>query len=170
MFSLILLATLSVDDPSATINPNPLFDTSRTEPTAEVGQESTRSRPVMEPSEGGLFLSRETILDRMLSSEGDVSRHAAAIDSLLRVHPELRGLVLRELLMPKPLPGFYASSPPPGSDAWRLAGNSRMTAFQRSGLIETRQMELHDTWTEGRTLAPQMDMVGTVLWLLGLFK
>jgi hypothetical protein len=170
MVPLLLLATLSVNGPPPGLNPNALFDTSRAHGTTHVRQESARSRPVREPSEGGLFLNQETILDRMLSDQGDPEKRVAAIDSLLRVHPELKGLILRELLMPKPLPGFFASSPPSLSEAWRLVGNSRMTAFERSGLIKTRQMELHDTWTEGRILAPQMDMVGTVLWLLGLLR
>ncbi|HEX7573230.1 MAG TPA: hypothetical protein VF514_09050 [Bacteroidota bacterium] len=170
MLSLILLATLSVNDPPPTNTPNPQFDTSHTHGITEVHQESAAARPVQQMFERGLFLNQGTIIDRILSDQEDAAKNVAAIDSLLRVYPELRGLVLRTLLMPKSLPGFFASSPPSVSEAWRLAGNSKMTAFEKSGLIKARQMELHDTWTEGRILAPTMDMIGTVHWLLELFK
>jgi hypothetical protein len=170
MLSLILLATLCVNDPPPTNTPDPQFDTSQTNGTREVRQESTAARPVQQMFERGLFLNQGTILDSILSDQEDAAKNVAAIDSLLKAHPELKGLVLRELLMAKPLPEFYASSHPFASDAWRLAGNSKMTAFEKSGMIKKRQMEIHDTWTEGRILAPHMDMIGTVHWLLELLK
>jgi len=170
MVSLVLLATLSAHDPPQAIDPGSLSDSSRTQQTTEVRQESTGVRSVQVSPEGGLLRSRETILGGMLIDQRDPARNRAAIDSLLSVHPEIKGLVLRALLMPKPPAGYFASSPPSVSDAWRIAGNSRMTPFEKSGLIKSRQMELHDTWTEGRILAPQMDMVGTVFWLLEILK
>ena len=170
MISLVLLATLSAHDPHQAIGPGSVSDSSRTQQTAEVRQESTVARPVRVWSEGGLLRSQETILGGMLADQGDPARNCAAIDSLLKVHPEIKGLVLRALLMPEPPAGYFAPSPPSVSDAWRLAGNSRMTPFEKSALIKSRQMELHDTWTEGRILAPQVDMVGTMLWLIEASK
>jgi hypothetical protein len=169
MVPLVFLATLALQDTPQAIKQNSPPDTSRTQGIREMHQESARTRQVQEPSEGSLFLNQETILDWMLSG-GGAERRAAAIDSLLRVHPELKGLVLRALLTPQALPGFFASSPPSRTEAWRLAGNSSMTPFERSGLIKARQMELHDRWTEGRILAPQVDMKRTVIWILELLK
>lgn len=133
-------------------------------------QESERRHREEEQSQGSRFLNQKTILDRILSRQGDVASHVAAIDSLLRAHAEMRGLVLRELLMPEPLPGFFTFSPPSANEAWRLTGNSTMTAFEKGGLIKKRQMELHDTWTESRIFAPQMDLVATVKWLVEVFR
>lgn len=170
MVSLVFLATFAALSPHPPSGPDSATDTSHARVTAQVRQEAAGNRSLEGSSEGGLFLKQETILDRMLTAESDPEKRAAAIDSLLKVHPELRELVLRTLLMPNPLPGFFAASPPSVSEAWRMVGNSRMTPFERSGMIMTRQMELHDRWTENRILAPQIDMIGTIVWLLGLFK
>jgi len=170
MVALVLFATLAVHDPAPPPRLNIPPDTSRSVVARQARRESRGQNTERDDSGRSLFLNRESILDRILSAQGDIAGHVAAIDSLLRAHPELKGLVLREMLMPAPLPGFFALPTPSAGEAWRLAGNSTMTAFEKSGLIKTRQMELHDRWTESRIFAPQMDMVATVQWLLEVFK
>jgi hypothetical protein len=170
MVLLVFLMALALRAPPPTIDRNSLADTSRTRGPAEVHREQDRNRPVQQEAEGGLFLNQETVLERMISGRGGAGGRIAAIDSLLKVHPRLKGLVLRALLMPRALPGFFASSPPSASETWRLAGISRTTPFERGGLMKTRQMEIHDTWTEGRILAPQIDIKRTVRWILDLLE
>ena len=164
MVAIVVIATL------AAFHAAPGSDTTRSRPGTEIPQEAARSRPGDLRIEMPLFLRRETILDRLLAGQGDSAHPAGSIDSLLRLHPELKNLVLRELLMPARQPEFSGDSLRSAGGTWRLAGNSRMTPFGRSALIKTRQMELHDTWTENRILAPHTDMVATVMWILGLFK
>jgi hypothetical protein len=169
MVHVVLLAVLALHTAAPEHIQEARADTSRAG-SREFQQETRRAGPAREPSEENLFLHRSTILDRMLSEERDPEQRAASIDSLLKAHPELRQLVLRTLLMPKGLSGFYASNRPSVGEAWRLVGNSRMTPFEQSGLIKARQMELHDRWTEGRMPAPPVDMIGTLVWLLELLR
>ncbi len=170
MIPLVIVAALFVFEPPSAVNPLPGSDTSRTREATRIRQEALSPRQIPQEVRGDLLLKRETILDRMLSAEGDSTNPADSINALIRAHPELRELVLRELLMPDHIPGFSSGPPPSMNEIWRLAGNSPMTPFERMSLTKTRQMELHDRWTEGRILAPQADMIGTVLWMLGLFK
>jgi hypothetical protein len=164
---LVFLASLSLHDPPPTINEDPLPDTSRTNGTTMARQESVRVQPAQEPFGGGVSQHNETILDRTLDDKLDAARHGAMIDSLLNAYPGLKGLVLRTLLMPKPLPEFYTSSPTPGN---RVAGNYRMTRFERNSMIKARAMELRDRWTEARILAPRVDLLGIVLSFLELLR
>ena len=118
----------------------------------------------------GKLLQRESLLlENLLLEIGKDGKPGAGIDSLLRAHPELRSLVLRKLMTPDE-PQALAS---PGSlftpDNWRLEGNSHMTPFERNGAIMSRQMILHDRWTEGRILLPQVDLLPLLRWIRSLF-
>jgi len=117
------------------------------------------------------FLQRESlVLDNLLAEIGKDGRAGAGIDSLLRAHPELRSLVLRKLLTPDEPQSLASSASLFTPEGWRLEGNSRMTPFERNGLIMSRQMVLHDRWTENRILLPQADVLGTLLWILSLLR
>ncbi len=168
MIQLALFATLAVHSPPAVRFPS-IPDTSRRTDTTEVRRVSPTTRPVPEQFEWGQFLRQETVLDRMLSLEENGVNPADSIDAFLRIHPDLRELVLRELLMPSPRPGFIASSPPSQNDVWRLTGNYRMSEFERNGLIQARESELRDRWTDSRIFMAQVNFLGALLWLLGLF-
>ena len=143
-------------------------DTSRRPDTAEVRRAQTAARQAPEPFEWGQFLKQETVLDRMLSLEENGGSPADSIDALLKIHPELRALVLRELLMPSPRPGFFASSTTSPGDAWRLTGNYRMSTFERNGLVMAREAALRDRWTDSKIFIAQIDILSALLSLLGV--
>jgi len=131
-----------------------------------------RAQETRQPARAaGMLVQRgNVVLEDLLTEIGRDGRRGAGIDSLLRAHPELRALILRKLLTPDEpatLAGTASLFTPEG---WRLEGNSPMTPFERSALIKSRQMILHDRWTENRVLAPQVDVLGTVLWLLSLVR
>jgi hypothetical protein len=169
MIHLALLVTLAVHPPPQTMRFSSIPDTSRRPDTTEVHRVSQATRPARDPFEWGQFLKQETILDRMLSLEENGLNPADSINALLKSHPELRELVLRELLMPSPRPGFFASSPPSQSDVWRLTGNYRMSEFERNGLIQAREAALRDRWTDARIFIAQVNILSALLSLLGLF-
>ena len=116
-------------------------------------------------------LQREgPLLENLLTEVGRDGQRGAGIDSLLRAHPELRQLVLCKLLTPDEPQTLVTAGSLFTREGWRLEGNAPMTPFERMSLIKSRQMILHDRWTENRILAPQVDLLGTVLWLLSLIR
>jgi len=169
MIHLALIAALVIHSHPPMTMFYPAQDTSRRPDTGEVHHAPPAARPMPEAFEFGQFLKQETVLDRMLSLEETGVNPADSIDAFLKTHPGLRQLVLRELLMPSPRPGFFASSVPSPGDAWRLAGNYRMSAFERNGLIMSREAELRDRWTDSKIFIAQINVLSALLSLLGVF-
>ena len=92
----------------------------------------------------------------------------AEIDSLVRIHPELRALLLRQFLVPSPaLPEFG-----PLSDSERFAAYMRehipVSPFERMSQLARRHAANFDIPLHPAFRDYQLDILATIHWLLGL--
>jgi hypothetical protein len=93
---------------------------------------------------------------------------SSALDSLLRSEPFLRGPLLEDLLIPGNGSLDDASHITSRTFNEQLIKDSRFTPFERMSLIAKRQAELYRNDNSIRWY--QLNIIGTILWLEGVFK
>jgi len=107
-------------------------------------------------------------LNILFGQQIDQRHFAGAVDSLLRAHPEVRGPLLRELLIPSaPLVSLSTKSAIKSFNE-QLFNDSRLSPFERMSLIAKRYQLYHAN--DNTLKSQQLDIVGTIKWLLEIFK
>ncbi|HXX63997.1 MAG TPA: hypothetical protein VEO56_09380, partial [Bacteroidota bacterium] len=145
---------LCVADPPS---PTPAIapaDTTQSERVHAKEKRAANPPPVVYPGPGTFTEHRTGIPDSLGALLRDLTTEPSQIDSLLAQYPELRPLILRELLVPsRP---FQA-----GDSAWQqipfaalLNRFPTMTPFERMGLLAKRSNELENRWLNDRIFLP----------------
>lgn len=97
------------------------------------------------------------------SSQTTMQISSAALDSLLRLHPSIRGPLLEELLIPKGQPLEDPDQVALRKFNEQLVKDSKLTPFERMSLINKRQADLFRFDNSIRWY--QLDILGTIRWL-----
>ncbi|HUI64999.1 MAG TPA: hypothetical protein VL126_09150 [Bacteroidota bacterium] len=159
---------LLVADPPFPAGTIPPADTTQSESVHAREKHALKPPPEVYPGPGTFFERRGEIPDSLSAMLRDPTTAASQIDTLLAHYPELRPLILRELLVPsRP---FQA-----GDSTWQqvplaalLNRFSPMTPFERMGLLAKRSMELENRWLNDRIFLPTVNLIQALLLLLGM--
>jgi hypothetical protein len=108
------------------------------------------------------------LLRSLLNGQIDQSRLPAAIDSLLQVHPEWKGALLRELLVPNDPRALIVRPSPIARFQEDLNQHIKFTPFEIMSQIAKRYALYNST--DNSIKAYQIDIIGTIIWLHDILK
>ena len=167
MLLLFTCATLTLVDPAVCAT-SPACDTVKSQDQDTLARKSPElSRQNSVFREHPAFTTG-TELDRLFGRQTDQAQFAAIVDSLLKDHPDLRGPLLRQLLIPPAVHSQVTDQSRLDKFNQQLFDDSKVTPFERMSLIARRYATYHTTATSLRDY--QIDVVGTIIWLSEVLK
>ena len=157
MSCLFVLSVLTVQ----LVNP-PIGDSTRS-PKQEQFRASGREAPIV--------LAHppvpDTTLETLLLDRYTAENVASAVESLLTQYPQLRPLLLREILIPTTEEAFLQPLSARIEFSKLVQQMSELSQFGRMSLARKRNRELYQFSAENRVLVPELDVKKTISWIMG---
>jgi len=108
----------------------------------------------------------DTTLETLLLGRSTSQDFAATVEGLLAQQPQLRPLLLREILMPTVDEAYL--QPPSARDQFskQVQEMSTLSQFERMSLAAKRYREIYQFSAENRLLVPRLDVITTISWIM----
>lgn len=108
----------------------------------------------------------DTALEVLLLGHYTSENFATAIERLLTQYPQLRPLLLREILIPTTDEAFLQPLSAGDEFSKKVQQMSELSRFERMSLAAKRYQELYQFSAENRLLVPELDVKKTISWIM----